>query len=37
MMSWLSGQERAMRSTRSGMDGRMALLGMLMIPGRQCR
>jgi len=36
MMSWLSGQARAMRSTLSGMVLRMLLVGMLMMPGRQC-
>src|SRR5262249_23921254 len=35
MISWLSGQDLAMRSTRSGIIGRIALVGMLMIPGRQ--
>src|SRR5438128_831180 len=36
MINWLPGHDRAMRSTLSGMMGRIAFVGMLMTPGRQC-
>src|SRR6266852_3673919 len=36
MINWLLGQDLAIRSTRSGMLGRIALVGMLMTPGEQC-
>ncbi len=36
MINWLSGHALAMRSTRSGMVGRIPFVGMFMTPGRQC-
>src|SRR5208337_3464917 len=36
MITWLLGHDRAMRSTLSGIVGKIPLVGMVMTPGRQC-